>query len=341
MFRMHFLVNGTWAAARSVRPRMASCYALLTLATLCAAFSTASPAADWPTKPVRIVVPYVPGGSADLLGRLIAAKLGDALGQTMVIENRGGSAGVIGSTLVAQANRDGYTLLVSGVGSHVHAPAMQKVPYDLIRDFTHIALLGGPPGVLVVNSSFPAHDLAGLISAAKTQLLSYGSAGAGTHGHLTAELFKLTAHIEMTHIPYKGAGQAIIDVRAGHIPVAIATLVAAAPQMRAGALRALAVSSEKRVKTFSDVPTFAELGFPNIVAITWFGLAGPAQMPVDIVRVLNSQVRKAMQLPDVRERFAAESIEPNDLAPAQVTDFVRAEIRRWQPVVKAAGVKFY
>jgi tripartite-type tricarboxylate transporter receptor subunit TctC len=309
------------------------------VALLITQFAPAARAADWPNKSVRIVVPYVPGGSADLLGRLMAVKLGESLNQTFVIENRGGVAGVVGSELVAQASRDGYTLLVSGIGSHVHAPAMRKVPYDPLRDFSHIALLGGPPGVIVVNSNFPARDLNGLIAAARSQSLSYGSAGAGTHGHLTAELFKMNARIDMTHIPYKGAGQAIIDLLGGHIPVAIATLVAAAPQMRAGALRALAVSSERRVKSFPDVPTFAELGYPDIVTITWFGLAGPQKIPQAIVKRLNSEVRKAMQAPDVRERFAAESIEPNDLDPAQVTEFVRSEIKRWQPVVKAAGVK--
>ena len=314
--------------------------------TLAVLFALAAPAAanaaqntEWPTKSVRIVVPYVPGGSADMLGRTIGLKLGDALNQSIVIENRGGAAGVVGSELVAQANRDGYTLLVSGVGSHVHAPAMKKVGYDPIRDFTHIALLGGPPGVLVVNSGFPARDLNGLIAAAKAQTLSYGSAGAGTHGHLTGELFKMTAHINMTHVPYKGAGQAITDLRGGHIPVAIGTLVAAAPQMRAGALRALAISSERRVKSFPEVPTFAELGYPDIVAITWFGLSGPAKMPPDIVKRLNAEVRKAMQTPDVRERFAAEAIEPNEFDAAAFTEFIRGEIKRWHPVVKAAGVK--
>jgi len=326
-------------ASRAAGARSFRCSLICAGALLAACFSAAPRAADWPTKSVRIVVPYVPGGSADLLGRLIAIKLGEIFSQTFVVENRGGAGGVAGSELVSAANRDGYTLLISGVGSHVHAPAMKKVSYDPLADFSHIALLGGPPGVLVVNSNFPARDLAGLVAAAKTQSLSYGSAGTGTHGHLTAELFKMTAHIDMIHIPYKGAGQTIIDLRGGHIPVAIATLVAAAGQMRAGAIRALAVSSERRVKSFPDVPTFAELGYPGIVAITWFGLAGPQKMPQELIQRLNIEVRKAMQAPDIRERLAAESIEPNDLNPAQVTEFVRSEIKRWTPVVKAAGVK--
>jgi tripartite-type tricarboxylate transporter receptor subunit TctC len=334
MLDTYSVVNDDQARMQRLRSSLA-----VLLAFSAAALAHAAQGNEWPTKSVRIVVPYVPGGSADMLGRTIGAKLGEMLGQTVVIENRGGAAGVVGSELVSQANRDGYTLLVSGVGSHVHAPAMKKVAYDPIRDFTHIALLGGPPGVLVVNSSFPARDLNGLVAAAKSQSLSYGSAGAGTHGHLTAELFRMTARIDMTHIPYKGAGQAITELRGGHIPVAVGTLVAAAPQMRAGALRALAISSERRVKSFPDVPTFAEQGYPDIVAITWFGLSGPPKMPADVVKRLNADARKAMQASDVRERFAAEAIEPNELDAAAFTDFVRAEIKRWRPVIAAAGVK--
>ena len=311
---------------------------------LLAAFATAAftltgvHAADWPAKPIRIIVPYVPGGGADMLGRLLAQKLPDALKQSVVAENRPGATGVIGSEYVAKAAPDGYTLVISGVGSHVDAPAMVRVPYDPMRDFTHIALLGGPPGVLTVNPGIAARDLRGLLALARTKPLSFGSAGAGTHGHITMELFKQIAGLEMTHVPYKGAGQAIADLRAGHLPVAIGTLVASSTQIKSGAIRALAITSERRVPEFPDVPTFAELGYPAIVATTWFSLSGPNGMPADVTRLLNAEARRALRAPDVRDRLALEGIEPNDMDATQFTEFVRTEITRWTPVVKRAAI---
>ena len=294
----------------------------------------------WPSKPVRIVVPFAPGGTADTLGRLVAHKLGESLKENFVIENRGGAGGVVGSDLVAKAAPDGYTLVVSGVASHCIAPAMSKnFPFDPLRDFTHIALFGGPPGVLVINPSLPVKDLKQFIAYAKSEngKLAYGSPGNGTQGHLIAEQLKQVAGIEMTHVPYKGASLAVADLIAGHLTVTSTTLTTAAAQIKAGRARALAVSSLKRVPEFPDVPTFAELGYPELSASIWFSLSGPAGISPEIVNRLNAEVRRALQLPDVRERLRPEGIEPGDLDPQQFTAFVAAELKRWAPIVRASG----
>jgi len=296
----------------------------------------------WPSKPVRVVVPFAPGGTADTLGRLVAHKLGETLKENFVIENRGGAGGVVGSDLVAKAAPDGYTLVVSGVASHCIAPAMSKnFPFDPLRDFTHIALFGGPPGVLVINPSLPARDLKEFIAYARAEngKLAYGSPGNGTQGHLIAEQLKQVAGIQMTHVPYKGASLAVADLIAGHLTVTSTTLTTAAAQIKAGRARALAVSSLKRVPEFPDVPTFAELGYPELTASIWFSLSGPAGIPPEIVNRLNAEVRRTLQLPDVRERLRPEGIEPGDLDPQQFTAFVAAELKRWAPIVRASGAR--
>jgi tripartite-type tricarboxylate transporter receptor subunit TctC len=291
---------------------------------------------------VRIIVPFAAGGTADTLGRLVAQRLSDSLKENFVIENRGGAGGVIGSDFVARAAPDGYTLLVSGVASHCIAPALSnKFPFDPLRDFTHIAFFGGPPGVLVVNPSLPVRDLKEFIAHAKAQdgKLAYGSPGNGTQGHLIAEQLKQVVGIQMTHVPYKGAALAVADLIAGHLPVTSTTLTTAATQIKAGRARALAVSSAKRVPDFPELPTFAELGYPELSASIWFSLSGPAGMPVDIVNRLNAEVRRILQLADVRERLRPEGIEPGDLDPKQFVAYMTAEVKRWGPVVRASGAK--
>src|SRR5215470_5375910 len=257
------------------------------LILLAAAFAWSEASAQaWPEKTVRIVVPFAPGGTADTLGRLVAQKLSETFKESFIVENRGGAGGVVGSELVAKAAPDGYTLVVSGVASHCIAPALSKnFPFDPLKDFTHIALFGGPPGVLVVNPSVPAQNLKQFIAYAKKEggKLAYGSPGNGTQGHLIAEQLKQVAGIEMTHVPYKGASLAVADLIAGHVPVTSTTLTTAATQIKAGKAHALAVSSAKRVPEFPDVPTFAELGFPELTASIWFSLSGPAGLPPEIV----------------------------------------------------------
>jgi len=299
-------------------------------------------AQSWPSKPVRLIVPFAPGGSADTLGRIAAQKLGEQLKVGFVVENRAGAGGALGSELVAKAAPDGYTLVVSGIASHVLATLLpQGTPYDPLRDFTHIALFGGPPAVLVVNPAVPAKTLAEFVQLLKDNptKYSYGSPGNGTQGQLVAELFKRQAGVRMQHVPYKGASAAVTDLIAGHIPAVSTTLTTASGQIRAGRARALAISAAARLPDYPDLPTFAESGFPDLVATVWFSLSGPAGLPADTVERLNAGVRQAFALPEVRERLKPEGILPNRLDAREFSAFVAEELKRWEPVVKASGAK--
>jgi len=301
-----------------------------------------SQAHAWPEKPVRIIVPFAPGGSADTLGRLVAQKLTEHLKASFIVENRGGAGGAVGSELAARAAPDGYTLVVSGIASHVIAPLLPAgTPYDPLRDFTHIAMFGGPPAVLAVNPAMEAKDLKEFVALAKARpgALSYGSPGNGTQGQLVMELFKQHAGIKVVHVPYKGASGAVTDLIAGHIQVVSTTLTTAATQIRAGRARGLAISAPSRLPDFPDLPTYAELGYPELVATVWFSLSGPASMPGEIVGALNAEVNRALELPAVRERLKTEGIVPNPMGAREFTAFVADELKRWGPVVKASGAK--
>ena len=309
------------------------------LATMLAAATFAQ---TWPAKTVRIIVPFAPGGTADTLGRIVGIKLSESLGQSFVIENRGGAGGVIGSDLVAKSAPDGYTLVVSGIASHVVAPALSsKFPFDPVKDFSHIALFGGPPSVFAVHPSVPARTLREFVALAKAApgAMSYGTPGNGTLGHLIAEMFKQMAGISIAHVPYKGASVAMIDLIAGHIEVVSTTLATAGAQIRAGRARGLAVSSAARIPDYADVSTFREAGYRDLVAIIWFSLSGPAGMPKEVVNKLNAEVRRILQLPEVRERLRPEGIEPGTLDAPTFTQFVAAESARWAPLVRASGAR--
>ena len=318
--------------------------ALLGGAFIFSTFTLCAPvlAQAYPVKPVKVIVPFGPGGSADTLGRLASTKLSESLGQSFVVENRGGAGGLVGSEFVAKSAADGYTLVVSGVASHAIGPAMMdRPPFDPLKDFTHIALFGGPPLVLAVNPSVPAKTLKEFIQLlkAKPDSVSYGSPGIGTHGHLFAELIKQRQGLQMAHVPYKGAAQAVADLIAGHLQAVSTTLTTAGSQIRAGKAIALAISAENRLPDYPNAPTFKELGYPDLTAITWFSLSGPAGLPSEIVNRVNAETRRGLHTPDARERLRPEGIEPGDLDPKQFTDFVAAEVKRWTPVVKASGAK--
>lgn len=319
-----------------MRTGFAFAAALLVLGT------AAASAQEWPAKPVKIIAPFAPGGTADTLGRLVAIKLTETLGQQFVVENRPGAGGLLGSEMVARSAPDGYTFVVSGVASHVVAPALNpNLSFDPIKDFTHIATFGGPPDVLVVSNPLPANTLAEFIAYGKANpgKLSYGTPGIGTHGHLVAELLQQRAGFKMEHVPYRGAGQAVGDIVGNQIPAGSFTLTTASEHIRAGTLRALAVSSPKRLPDYPDVPTYTELGFPELVTVTWFALSGPAGIPTAIVRKLNSEVIKALAQPDIRQRLARDAIDPEPLDPAAFVKFIEAETNIWAPIARASGAK--
>jgi tripartite-type tricarboxylate transporter receptor subunit TctC len=300
-------------------------------------------AQDWPTKPVRIIVPYAPGGSSDTLGRIAAEHLSETFKQQFIVENKPGAGGVLGSTQVARAPADGYTLGVSGIATHTIAPAINpNVSYDPIKDFTHIALLGGPPIVVVVHPSVKANtikEFEEIVRNTKGKKMSYGSPGAGTHGHLMAEAWLKKVGLDMEHIAYKGASAAMTDLIGGHIPASSNTLATGAPHIRSGAARAIGVTSAKRLKAFPDVPTFAEAGYPDLVGITWFSISGPKGIPKEIVDKLNKEIVRIMQLPQVQERLARDEITTEPFTAEQFTKFVADEAGKWGPIAKASGAQ--
>ncbi len=293
--------------------------------------------ADYPSKPIRIVVPYAPGGSSDTLGRLIARHLQEAFKQTVVVENKAGAGGLIGSREVAKAAPDGYTLVVSSIGSHVIAPVESPNSFDPMKDFSHIALLAGPPLGFVVNAEQPIKDVKSFIAhvQANPKGLSWGSPGQGTHGHLAGELFRQANKLNMVHISYKGAGPAVADLLGNQIPAAFMTLSSSNAHVDSGRLRLLAVSSGQRVAAYPNVPTLAELGYPGLTGTTWFSLSGPAGMSSSLVAKINAEVRRGLQTPAVAKALLAESMETADLDAAAFTAFVASEIARWTPAVKS------
>jgi tripartite-type tricarboxylate transporter receptor subunit TctC len=293
--------------------------------------------AAWPTKPVKVIVPYSPGGSSDALGRLVTVGLTEAFKQNFVVENKGGAGGMLGSQQVSKLAPDGYNLLVSGVASHVIAPAENPKIYDPIKDFTHIAILGGPPIVLAVHADLPVTDLASFIALAKkvSKGVSWGSPGKGTHGYLIGESFELLSKTPMEHIAYKGAAPAVVDLLAGHISASFTTLSTAAPHIQSGKLKALAVTSSKRLAEFPNVPTFAELGYSKLVALTWFSLSGPPGMSPGLVARINQEVRKVMQSPHAKEVLNKAAMETFDWDTTRFNQFIADEIKQWAPLIKA------
>jgi len=288
----------------------------------------------WPQRAVKVVVPYAAGGSSDSLGRLISMGLTESLKQPFVIENKGGAGGMIGSQQVSKSPPDGYNLVISGVASHVIGPSENPKTYDPLKDFTHIAMLGGPPIVLAVNAQLPVTDLKSFIAYSKANPVSWGSPGKGTHGYLIGEAFEVMSHTPMQHVAYKGGSPAVADTIAGHIPALFTTLATASAQIQAGKLRALAITSSKRMPEFPNVPTFAEQGYPKLVALTWFSLSGPPGMPAPVVDKLNKEVRKIMQSQAAKEMLAKSSMETFDWDSARFTQYVGEELKQWAPMIK-------
>jgi tripartite-type tricarboxylate transporter receptor subunit TctC len=299
--------------------------------------STNAVAQDWPTKNVRILVPFSAGGAADGAGRLYAEALSQAFGKQFVVENRPGGGGIPVAEAVSRADPDGYTLMVSGIPIQVVGPAMRKnVNYHPMRDLTHIAYFGGTPNLLTVHPSLGPKTYRAFLDFARKQSggTDYVSAGLGTMGNWTAEYLASLEKIKLNHIAYKGGSKAIVDLLAGHVKTALLTGTAVAEHVRAGKLVALAATSEKRLPYLPDVPTFRELGHKDFVSVTWFSLSGPAKLPRSIVSRINAEVVKAMSRPEVKKHIATHGIEVKPMTPEELVQFSQAEIDRWVPLIK-------
>ncbi len=317
--------------------RLAAVLAFLTFALIGVAGAT-----EWPAKPVKIVVAYAAGGANDLLARVFAERLSEAFGQQFLVENRTGGGGLIGTEAVARSEPDGYTLIASGLPSHVLAPAMnaKNAGFDPVRDFTHIAYFGGPPNVFVVHASSPVKTFPELLSLMRNQRggVEYVSPSIGSVGNMVAEYVAAKEKIKLVHVVYRGGGAAILDLVAGHVKVGSMTLATTLPHIRSGILRPLAVSSERRVPELTQVPTLVELGYPELTVTTWYGLSGPAGLPKDIVERLNREVNKAMDDPKVRERLAQETVQTKKMSPPEFSGFMKSEVEKWVPTVRTMNI---
>lgn len=292
-------------------------------------------AAEWPARPIRIIAPSTPGGAADTFARLLSEFLPPLLHQPLIVDNRAGGGGLIGAAAAAHAEPDGYTLVISSVAYHAIAPAVSPNPgFDPLRDFTHIAFLGGPPNAFVVHPSLGVKSVSDIAALARRRPLNYVSPGVGTLGHLLVAYFAQKAGIAMQHIPHKGSAQAMMDLIAGNVPIGSMTWSSAAPQIRAGKVAPVAVSSGARIAGFPDVPTLREEGYGDLVALTWFALSGPAGLPDDVVAKLNHAVNTVWATPEVSRRLADDAIVAEPMSPAAVTAFVASEVRKWGPVAR-------
>src|SRR5262245_31615215 len=298
-------------------------------------------AQDYPDKPIRIVVPFAPGGSTDVLARLIGQKLGERWGQPVLVENRSGAGGNIGAEQIAKSAPDGYSLLLGGVPHAISASLYSKLPYDLAGDLTAVAEIASFPSAIVLHPSLPAHSVKELIALARARpgQLSYGSAGVGSPNHLALVLFDTMAGVSMTHVAYKGSGQLIGDLLAGQVQLASMGTPVALPHIQSGKLRAIAVTGAARSSLLPEVPTVSEAGLPGFEVTSWYGVFGPAGLPAHIVAKLNSEIGRAVTTPEVKERLAALGAEPSLKSPDEFGRYVRQEIARWARVVKDSGAK--
>ncbi|MBY0271587.1 MAG: tripartite tricarboxylate transporter substrate binding protein [Burkholderiales bacterium] len=299
----------------------------------------AQPAAKFPQRPLRMIVPAPPGGTTDLLGRLVAERLAESLGQQVVVDNRGGAGGILGTELLARAPADGHTLGIIYTPHTVLPHLQKKLPYDPLRDFAAVSLLTEAPLVLVVHPALPVHKLQDLIALAKTRPLVYGSAGNGSGGHLSGELLKQMAKFDATHVPYKGAGPAAADLVAGQLQFQFASQITARNFVGAGRLRAIAVSSAQRSAALPNLPTVAEQGLPGFAFVNWFGTVVPARTPPVIVNALQQQIAQILQQPAVSERLKTLDSTVVGSTPAVFSAFLAADMAKWGTVLRNSGVK--
>jgi tripartite-type tricarboxylate transporter receptor subunit TctC len=308
---------------------------------LLAALSQAAAAqGDYPNRPLRLIVTVPPGGAADFIARLVGGKLSEALGQPVVVENRGGAGGTIAADAVAKAPADGYTLLQNSITTHGVGPHLySKLPYDPVKDFAPVSGLALLPLVMAVNAELPLRNVDDVVAAAKKGSLNFASSGNGGAPHMAAELFKSVTGAPLTHVPYKGSGPAVADLVGGRVQIMFDAAPSLIAHIRGGKLRVLAAASEQRNRLLPEVPTFAELGYPKVAVSLWYGLLAPAATPGPVIAKLNSEVGRVLESGEVRERLLAQGAEPMPGTPEAFASFMQAEMAKWAPVVKQAGVK--
>ena len=295
---------------------------------------------DYPNRPLRLVVTVPPGGAADFIARLVGGKLSESLGQPVLVENRGGAGGTIAADAVAKAAPDGYTVLQNSITTHGVGPHLySKLPYDPVKDFTPVSGLALLPLIMAVNADLPVKSVAELVAHAKANNLNFASSGNGGAPHMAAELFKSVTGAPLTHVPYKGSGPAVADLVGGRVQIMFDAPPSLIAHIRSGKLRVLAAASESRNRLLPEAPTFAELGYPKVSVSLWYGLLAPAGTPSAAIGRLNSEVNKIVQSPEVRDRLLAQGAEPMTGTPQAFGEFMRAEMAKWAPVVKQAGVK--
>jgi tripartite-type tricarboxylate transporter receptor subunit TctC len=312
---------------------------LLQAGAVLLALTAAAAAADYPDKPIRLIIPFPPGGSNDVVGRLVAHHLSDVLGQQVYVDNRGGAGGTIGSELASKSAPDGYTLLVVSL-AHAVNPWLYKLPYDHAKAFVPVAIFGSGTNVLVVNPELPIHSVKELVAYAKAHPgeLNYASAGVGSFQHLGGELFKLMAGVNIVHVPFRGGGPAMVDVLGGHTKIMFSSLIQTTPHIKTGQLRALGTGGAKRNPVLPDVPTIAEAGVPGYEANNWWGMLAPAGTPPAIVEKLNAAVSKALDAPELQKEFAAQGATVVKMTPAEFGKYIDSETEKWGRVVKEGHI---
>jgi tripartite-type tricarboxylate transporter receptor subunit TctC len=302
----------------------------------------ASPVAadEYPNRPVRLIIPFPPGGSNDVVGRMVATQLGERLGKQIIVDNRGGAGGTIGTEAASRAAPDGYTLLVISI-AHAVSPALYQLNYDPIKSFTPVAILASGPNVLAVNPEFPVHSVKELVALAKAKPgdIHYASAGVGSFQHLSGELFRMMADINVVHVPFKGGGPSMIDVMGGHTKYLLSSLIQTTPHIKSGRLRALATSGAKRNPAMPDLPTIAEAGVPGYEAANWWGIVVPAGTPAPIVEKLHKEIAAVLNSDEIRKRFASQGADVIQMSSAEFGSYIASELAKWGKVVKEAGIK--
>src|SRR5258706_2707797 len=296
----------------------------------------------YPARPIRIVSPFAAGGSTDILARLIGQKLTESWGEPVIVDNRAGAGGIIGSDLVAKAEPDGYTLLLTSTSAHAINPALHRtLPYDPLRDFAAVTQVATGHNILVVHPLVPAKSVQELIALAKSKpgTLTFSSGGNGTPAHIAGELFKSLAKVDMVHVPYKGGGPAAVALLAGEVSLSFGSVTTVLPQVRANRLKALAVTGAKRSSMIPDLPTIAEAGVPGYALNSWYGVLAPARTPRPIVAKLSTEIVRILNLADVRAKLLQEGVDPEGTTPQEFSAFIRAEVEKWPRLVKAAGAR--